>query len=148
MTIGSLAKKAKVTTRTIRYYEERGLIKSIITTPPGKKLYDINSLLNLQRIKLLKETGMTLDEITKTLHDLSQKPTSGKLRQHAHMHVLTNARGKILKKINQLEDLKSKLDMVLKHENDCKPCNAPDCSGCSILDEWVRFGFNTQSDDR
>ncbi len=146
MTLSQLVKKANATVRTVRYYEEKGLLEPAMTSSGGQKRYGPETLLNLQRIKLLKEAGMSLDEIGQTLQNLSQKPTAAKGRQQASMQVLIHARNKIVKRMQQLDNLKKLLDVVLKHEDDCKACGASDCFGCSILDTWVQFGFDSSSE--
>lgn len=45
--IGELSEKAGVSKRTIRYYEELGLIKPSRITSGGFRLYSINDMLQL-----------------------------------------------------------------------------------------------------
>lgn len=143
MTIGQLARRAKVTIRTIRYYEEKGILKPATTTAGGQNLYDAAALLTFRRTKLLQEAGMSLEEIGKTLQSLSQYPTAAKARQQAHAKLLNHARQKILERMQQLQNLKTALDTALEQKAKCEACGASDCHGCSVLDTWIRFAFES-----
>lgn len=61
--IGYLAKSADLTTRTIRYYEERGLLDSIKRVGGGRRIYTDEDLRRLKFIKRLKLLGLTLSEM-------------------------------------------------------------------------------------
>jgi DNA-binding transcriptional MerR regulator len=61
--IGYLAKSAGLTTRTIRYYEERGLLDSIKRVGGGRRIYTDDDLRRLKFIKRLKLLGLTLAEM-------------------------------------------------------------------------------------
>ncbi len=61
--IGYLAKSTNLTTRTIRYYEERGLLDSIKRVGGGRRIYSEGDLRRLKFIKRLKLLGLTLAEM-------------------------------------------------------------------------------------
>jgi MerR family transcriptional regulator, repressor of the yfmOP operon len=62
--IGQLADRLGVTTRTIRYYEELGLLKPSSHTGGGERRYTEDDAAHLQRILELKTLmGFGLDEI-------------------------------------------------------------------------------------
>ena len=62
-TAGELAKLVGVTSRTVRYYDQKGLLKPIAYSNGGYRLYDGNSALQLQKIKMLQYAGLTLEDI-------------------------------------------------------------------------------------
>lgn len=62
-TAGQLAKMAGVSSRTVRYYDEKGLLKPIAHSEGGYRLYDNDSLLQLQKIRMLQFAGLSLEEI-------------------------------------------------------------------------------------
>ncbi len=66
-TIGAFAKKANVTTRTIRYYDQIGLLTPSIIGKNGYRYYVEEDLIKLQTIVLLKELGFSLEEISPML---------------------------------------------------------------------------------
>jgi MerR family transcriptional regulator, repressor of the yfmOP operon len=61
--IGELADRLEMSQRTIRYYEEIGLLNSIKRVEGGKRLYTDADLRRLKLIKRLKIMGMTLSEM-------------------------------------------------------------------------------------
>jgi MerR family transcriptional regulator, repressor of the yfmOP operon len=66
--ISDAAAAAGVSPRTLRYYEELGLLTPSLYTPGGERRYTESDLTQLQRILELREVlGMNLDEIKEFL---------------------------------------------------------------------------------
>jgi DNA-binding transcriptional MerR regulator len=62
--IGEVAKGAGVSTRTLRYYEELGLVSPSGHSPGGARRYSESDLARVLRIRELQElVGFNLDEI-------------------------------------------------------------------------------------
>jgi DNA-binding transcriptional MerR regulator len=61
--IGEIAQKLDMSQRTIRYYEEIGLLNSIKRVEGGRRIYTDDDLRRLKLIKRLKIMGMTLSEM-------------------------------------------------------------------------------------
>lgn len=61
--IGELAEKLEMSQRTIRYYEEIGLLNSIKRVEGGRRVYTDVDLRRLKLIKRLKIMGMSLSEM-------------------------------------------------------------------------------------
>ena len=61
--IGDLANLLGMSTRTIRYYEEIGLLTSVERIEGGKRVYTERDLQRLKFIKRLKHLGLTLSEM-------------------------------------------------------------------------------------
>lgn len=76
MRIGELAQKAGVTPRTIRYYENLGLLSPNERQGKGFRYYTDTELAKLQKIDCLKSLGLTLEEIT-TVIDLYFEDSTG-----------------------------------------------------------------------
>ena len=72
MRIGDLAKKAGTTMRTIRYYEERGLIAPAARTRGGFRLYKDGELRKLHLIRSLQLLDIPLAQV-KALFDERQR---------------------------------------------------------------------------
>ena len=62
MTIGEVAQRAKVATSTIRYYERRGLLNAD-TRQSGQRRYRTGTLRRLVFIGMMRDVGLTLDEV-------------------------------------------------------------------------------------
>ena len=61
--IGELAKKTKVTPRTIKHYEDKGLLKPFKKTQGGFRLYQNDKVKLVERIRQLKKAGFSLKEV-------------------------------------------------------------------------------------
>jgi DNA-binding transcriptional MerR regulator len=61
--IGEIAQKLDISQRTIRYYEEIGLLNSIKRVEGGRRIYTDADFRRLKLIKRLKIMGMTLSEM-------------------------------------------------------------------------------------
>ncbi|MET7382924.1 MerR family transcriptional regulator [Streptomyces sp. NPDC005526] len=61
MRIGELAERAGTTTRTLRYYESRGLLRAR-RDPNGHRTYDEADLKLLRQIRTLRDFGFDLEE--------------------------------------------------------------------------------------
>jgi DNA-binding transcriptional MerR regulator len=62
MTIGEVARRARVATSTIRYYERRGLLTAD-ARQSGQRRYQNATLRRLVFIGMLQDTGLALDEV-------------------------------------------------------------------------------------
>lgn len=63
MTSGEIAKKAGVSQKAIRLYDEKGLLKPSEYSEGNYRLYDRDALLVLEKIIALKQIGFSLEEI-------------------------------------------------------------------------------------
>lgn len=63
MTSGEIAKKAGVSQKAIRLYDEKGLLKPAGYSEGNYRLYDEVSLQVLEKIVALKQIGFSLEEI-------------------------------------------------------------------------------------
>ena len=61
--IGEVAAKVGLTERTIRYYEERGLLESVKRLDGGQRVYTDDDVRRLKFILKLKVLGLSLDEM-------------------------------------------------------------------------------------
>ena len=61
--IGELAAKVGMTERTIRYYEELGLLDSVKRLEGGTRVYTDDDVRRLKFIRKLKVLGLTLQEM-------------------------------------------------------------------------------------
>ncbi len=69
--IGELAKMLNLSQRTIRYYEEIGLLNSVKRIEGGKRVYTDKDLQRLKFIQRLKHLGLSLAEMHE-LEDIYQ----------------------------------------------------------------------------
>ncbi|ETA79562.1 MerR family transcriptional regulator [Youngiibacter fragilis] len=62
-TIQKLAGLAGISTRTLRYYDEIGLLKPLRTSSSGYRIYGEKEIVRLQQILFYRELGLSLDKI-------------------------------------------------------------------------------------
>ena len=65
--IGEFGRISGVSPKTIRFYDEKGLLKPVGYSEAGYRYYDESSFVTLQRILLLRYLGMSLDQIKETV---------------------------------------------------------------------------------
>ncbi|MEO7018832.1 MAG: MerR family transcriptional regulator [Ktedonobacteraceae bacterium] len=74
--IGEVARLVGISTKTIRYYHEIGLVAEPERTASGYRLYTAQHLLRLQRIRRLRALGLSLERTRAILGDVSQETES------------------------------------------------------------------------
>src|SRR5690242_3403887 len=67
--IKDVAELAGVSARTLRYYEEIGLLTPSARTAAGYRLYTDTDLMRLQQILIGRSLGLALEEIRKSIDD-------------------------------------------------------------------------------
>ena len=74
--IGAIAKASGVPIKTIRYYEDLGLLHAVERTEGGYRLFGSDVLSRLQFIKRTQQLGLTLADIKTFLdvHDQGRLP--------------------------------------------------------------------------
>ena len=107
--IGLVAKESGVPIKTIRYYEELGLLKASSRTEGGFRLFDPDVFARLNFIKRSQSLGLSLLEIKEFLdvHDQGELPCD---------HIEVKLKDKIVtiaRQIEQLQVLKLELEGLL-----------------------------------
>ncbi|MDA8370692.1 MAG: MerR family transcriptional regulator [Nocardiopsaceae bacterium] len=75
MRIGELARAGNVTPRTIRHYEQLGLLRPSERAASGYRYYTEHELARLKKIGRLKELGLSLEEISTVIDLYFEDPT-------------------------------------------------------------------------
>lgn len=119
--IGSVANRLNVSQRTVRYYEELGLISSE-RTEGGYRVFSETQIEKLKTILALKDIGMSLDEIKKFLslrqHGMSGSETAGDLLDY-----LKKKTAEIKQAIEKYSSLAKELEEVTALVENCKCCH-------------------------
>lgn len=111
--IGELANLVDMSPRTIRYYEEIGLLNSVKRIEGGKRVYTAKDVQRLKFITRLKHLGLTLSEMNE-LEDIYQIHRTNKKVLPRLLELLDNHALKIDERINHLIKLKAD---VLEYQN-------------------------------
>src|SRR5579863_463091 len=116
--IGDAAARAGVSPRTLRYYDELGLLSPSEYTVGGERRYREAELVQLQRILELREAlGMNLDEIKEFLESeqrLDEVRAAYRAKRDVHTKAARLQQKALLEEALQLnESLKEQLDAKL-----------------------------------
>ncbi len=83
MHIGELAERAGMSLRTIRHYDEVGLLVPSARTSGGFRVYTAQDLERLLVIRRMKPLGFTLDEMRELLRVVDALATAGPAEERA-----------------------------------------------------------------
>lgn len=111
-TISEFGKRARTTVRTLRFYEEFGLLAPVKQNGHGHKLYGFEDLTKLQQIQSLKFLGYSLQEIKNLIDndwDVSEQLEKSLPLQHK---LLTEKRNELNRVIESVE----RVQFLLKEE--------------------------------
>ncbi len=90
-TAGELGRLAGVSARTIRFYDKKALLQPVGYSDSGYRLYNQESVLQLQRIRVLQYIGLSLDEIREQIRkEQNEKWEETLWRQKSTVHLLKN----------------------------------------------------------
>ena len=113
-TITELAKEFDVTTRTIRFYEDKGLIAP--ERAKQRRIYHARDRVRLQLVMRGKRLGFSLDEIQEMLDLYDADPTeSAQLKMFI---VKLRERRKLLQR--QRNDINKVISEIRKREQQCE----------------------------
>src|SRR6267378_3981697 len=89
LTIGRLAREARVNLETVRYYERRGLLPKPPRSDSGYRLFPMDAARRLRFIRRAQELGFSLKEIRELLSlRVSRSTTSRDIRARAEAKIV------------------------------------------------------------
>lgn len=91
LSVSEAAKRAGVSVRTLRYYDEIGLLKPSETTRAGYRFYDDAAMASLQQILFYRELGVPLEQIGRIL-DAPDNDRTEALQKHRTLLVMKRRR--------------------------------------------------------
>lgn len=105
MRIGEMAKAARISEYTLRYYEKKGLIR-VRRDDAGRRCYDESDIEWIKFIKRLKDTGMLLKDIT----EYSRLRYEGNTTMPKRLEMLEKHREYVLEQQKKWAEYLSNLD--------------------------------------
>ncbi|GAB3671627.1 heavy metal-responsive transcriptional regulator [Saccharopolyspora sp. ID03-671] len=130
MRIGEVAELTGTNTKTIRFYEEAGVLPAPSRTPSGQRDYGPDTADRLRFIRRCQAAGMTLREVRQILavHERGESPCS-------HVgHVLNERLDGVRAQIAELITLETHLERLLAHAEQGPPSEHDYASVCWILE--------------
>jgi DNA-binding transcriptional MerR regulator len=119
--IGELAKRSGTTLRTIRYYEQLGLISHFARTKGGFHLYYPDDCQTIRFIKSLQLLGRPLAEIRRLLQG-RRRAGSGAEGTPEIMEILGKQLGEIEARVTTYHQIKESIRETLDILQACKEC--------------------------
>ncbi|HIE21322.1 MAG TPA: heavy metal-responsive transcriptional regulator [Acidimicrobiia bacterium] len=129
MRIGELAQQTGVSTKTIRYYEDIGLLPPPEREPNGYRDYDQGALDRLRFIRDAQATGLTLTEIASIL-DLRGK---GVATCHHVLNLLERHLEDLDRHIAKLKETRKQLVAITQRARSLNPADCTDPIRCQTI---------------
>ena len=138
LTTGDMARLSKTTLRTVRFYEQEGLIASQAREDGCHRKFPRSELRKLQMISDLREAGLSLQDI-KTLIGLKRKCDSPQTAACQMSEALGRCIQELQQRIDTLARLRSELTSTIATIRSCRDCREPKfpagCSDCDVTNQ-------------
>lgn len=119
--IGKFAKLAKTNLRTLRYYEELGLVTPARRSKGGFRYYRPTDLARVEMIQFLQELGLQLEEIASSLGGIPD--ASFREEWLARLRSILGRQDDLIhKRIDALESQRNMVGESLNHLDMCETC--------------------------
>jgi DNA-binding transcriptional MerR regulator len=137
MTIRRAAELAGLTPKTVRFYEDSGLLPAAARSDSGYRLFSTSDVRRLRLIRRAKILGLPLADI-KELADLAFRESCGSFEER--LQVLIDRRlVDVERTMSELVSLRTELtelrSTLAEGERCDRTCNADDCEHCRFIDD-------------
>lgn len=112
--IGEIGKILGLSTRTIRYYEEIGLLNTVKRIEGGRRIYTEDDLRRLRFIKKLKLLGLSLGEMAELENHYNRHRNNKKVLPKV-AELLRHHSAEIESRLTELGTLKQEINDYLNH---------------------------------
>lgn len=136
LTTGDMARLSDSTLRTVRFYQQEGLIEPERRSACGHRLFSGRELMKLQLALDLREAGLSLHNI-KDLFRLKSDCDCPEEASHRMSSVLTEQIDAMQHKIAKLRKLREELTAMVSVLTECHSCEERNfplaCEKCDVL---------------
>lgn len=137
LTTGDMARLSGNTLRTVRFYEEAGILRPDRRSAGGHRLFGHRELERLQFISEMRSTGLSLDEI-RALLEMKVSADNGKEAASTTITAIDLQINALEQKIAMFERMRAELVASRSILNECKGCANhqcfPDeCDSCDVI---------------
>ena len=112
--IGELASRVGLTERTIRYYEELGLLESVKRLDGGVRIYTDDDVRRLRYIRKLKTLGLSLQEMLE-LENMYRRHRSNRTVLPRLMELLDAHLATLNSRVDELRTLRDEIRSYREH---------------------------------
>lgn len=136
LTTGDLARECETTVRTVRFYEEAGVLCPDKRSQGGHRLFGEADLEKLKLIMDLREAGLSLNDIRR-LFDLKREHATAEHASAAMAEVLEAQIVDMQRKIAVLRRLREELAATVAIIGECQGCESKTfpsaCGDCDVM---------------
>ncbi|BBB24667.1 Cu(I)-responsive transcriptional regulator [Amphritea japonica] len=137
MNISQAAAAAGLTSKTIRFYEQQGVIPAAARSANGYRIYTEQQVDMLRFIRRSRDMGFSLDESRELLQlSLDPQRTSASVKQKAEQQIK-----RIDQQLESLQQMRSLLEAVARE------CRGDDSADCPILDQLNGVAVDNDSQE-
>lgn len=129
MRIGELARRGGVTTKTIRFYEQAGVLARPVRLPSGYRDYDDVTLDRLAFVRAAQAAGLTLAEIRDVI---TARDTDGPPCEHVRRLLDAHAAG-LDARILELDRLRGEVEYLRRRAVTLDPGACTDAAVCHVI---------------
>ena len=131
LSIGQLAKHTGVSAKTIRYYEDTGLLPPAARADNGYRVYGERTVHLLRFVKRARDLGFSIDEVTSLLALWAdEERASADVKELATRHLED-----IERKISELKNLRKTMRGLIDS------CHGDARADCPILDDLAKLSI-------
>jgi DNA-binding transcriptional MerR regulator len=138
LTTGDMARLSKTTLRTVRFYEQEGLIASLAREGGCHRKFAKRELRKLQMISDLRDAGLSLTDI-KALMGLKRRCDTPSKAACQMSEALGRCVKELQERIETLARLRSDLVSTITTIQRCRDCREPEfparCSDCDVTNQ-------------
>ena len=136
-TTGEMARLSNNTLRTVRFYEEAGILTPIGRTDGGHRLFRRCELDRLMLVSELREAGLSLEDI-RVILDAKLAAKSAGVAAETAATLLKACVERLHKKVAVLTQLTTDLEETVACAERCRACTSPElfpdrCGNCETL---------------
>jgi MerR family Zn(II)-responsive transcriptional regulator of zntA len=136
LTTGEMARRSNNTLRTVRFYEEEGILRPVRRTDGGHRLFDRSELERLMLVTDMRAAGLSLDEIKQIL-EVKQRSACGDDAARQATTILARRIEELRNKLAVLARLQDDLGRTTDVMTACIDCHdAPfpsRCDSCTVM---------------
>ncbi len=137
LTTGDMARLSNSTLRTVRFYEEAGLLTPEPRDAGGQRLFQRRELDKLKLASELRQAGFSLDEI-RSLFEVKHRNASGRSAARELVEELESRAQQVSDRIRLLERLREDLVAARRAIKPCENCTdthlfPESCSECRTM---------------
>ena len=137
LTTGEMARLSNSTLRTVRFYEEEGILRPARRTDGGHRLFERTELDRLMLVTDLRMAGLSLDDI-KAILEVKRAASSGNAAAESAIKVLGVRITELKEKLTVLDRLREDLEETSRIVAGCLACqnevSFPDgCATCNVM---------------